>query len=102
LMVANHFSHVIGVYNLEGCVRQGYLARLKHVNWNDSVTIPEESVRRATQFRKRVQRVLWIASNLPYFLLTFLVAFLWTIVWWNKRRLPHSDRRLTRRNQVDE
>jgi hypothetical protein len=90
LMVANHFSQVIGVYNLEGCVRQGYLARLKHVNWNDSVTIPEESVRRATQFRKRVQRVLWIASNLPYFLITFLVAFLWTIVWWNKRRLHRS------------
>jgi hypothetical protein len=90
LMVANHFSQVIGVYNLEGCVRQGYLARLKHVNWNDSVTIPEESVRRATQFRKRVQRVLWIASNLPYFLITFLVAFLWTIVWWNKRRLRRA------------
>ena len=29
LMVANHFSHVIGVYNLGGCVRQGFLARLK-------------------------------------------------------------------------
>jgi hypothetical protein len=29
LIVANHFSHVIGVYNLEGCVRQGYLARLQ-------------------------------------------------------------------------
>jgi hypothetical protein len=28
LKVANHFSHVIGVYNLEGCVRQGFLARL--------------------------------------------------------------------------
>ena len=27
LMVANHFSHVIGVYNFEGCVRQGFLAR---------------------------------------------------------------------------
>jgi hypothetical protein len=90
LMVAYHFSHVIGVYNLEGCVRQGYLARLKHVNWNDSVTIPAESVQRAMQLRKRVQRVLWIASNLPYFLIAFLVVFLWTIVWWNKRRLRRT------------
>lgn len=95
LMVANHFSHVIGVYNLEGCVRQGYLARLKQVNWNDSVTIPKESVRRATQLRKRVQRVLWLASNLPYFLIVFLAAFLWRIVWWNNRRLrgtSHTER----------
>jgi hypothetical protein len=37
MMVANHFSHVIGVYNLEGCVPQGFLARLKIVNWNVSV-----------------------------------------------------------------
>ena len=90
LMVAYHFSHVIGVYNLEGCVRQGYLARLKHVSWNDSVTIPAESVQRATQLRKRVQRVLWIASNLPYFLVAFLVVFLWTTVWWNQRRLRRT------------
>jgi hypothetical protein len=92
LMVANHFSHVIGVYNLEGCVRQGFLARLKNVNWNESVTISAESVRRATQFRVRVQRVLRIVTNLPYFLAVILIAFAWTIVWWNKRRLrrnPH-------------
>jgi hypothetical protein len=90
LMVAHHFSHVIGVYNLEGCVRQGYLARLKLVNWNDSVTIPAESVRRATRLRKRVQRVLWIASNLPYFLIAFPVVLIWTIVWWNQRRLRRT------------
>jgi len=86
VMVANHFSHVIGVYNLEGCVRQGYLARLKIINWNESVTISAESVRRATQLRLRVQRVLWVVSNLPYFLAGILIAFAWTIVSWNKRR----------------
>jgi hypothetical protein len=86
LKVADHFSHVIGVYNLEGCVRQGFLARLKNVNWNESVTISAESVRRATQLRVRVQRVLWIVSNLPYLVAVILIAFAWTIVWWNKRR----------------
>ena len=49
LMVANHFSHVIGVYNLDGCVRQGFLARLKNLNWNESVTISAESVQSATK-----------------------------------------------------
>lgn len=92
LMVANHFSHVIGVYNLEGCVRQGYLARLKHVHWNDSVTIPEESVRKATLFRNRVQGVLWIASNLPYFLGAILVIFVLTVAWWTRGRISRSSR----------
>ena len=58
LMVAKHFSHVIGVYNLEGCVRQGFLARLKNVSWIESDTISGESVRRAMQLRARVQRAL--------------------------------------------
>jgi hypothetical protein len=87
LRVANHFSHEIGVYNLQGCVRQGFLARLKTVDWNESVTISAESVRKATQLRVRVQRVLWIVSNLPYFLAVILIAIAWTIVRSNKRRL---------------
>jgi hypothetical protein len=86
LMVANQFSHVIGVYNLEGCVRQGFLVRLKNLNWNESVTISAESVRRAKQLRVRVQRFLRIVSNLPCFLAVILIAFAWTIVGWNKRR----------------
>jgi hypothetical protein len=90
LMVANHFSHVIGVYKLEGCVRQGFLARLKNLNWNESVTISAESVRRAMQLRVRIQRVLGIVSNLPYFLAVVLIAFFWIIVWWIKRR-PHRN-----------
>ncbi len=86
LMVANHFSRVIGVYNLEGCVREGFLPRLKNLNWNESVTISAEAVRRATRLRVRVQRALWIASNLPYFLGTILFGFILAIVWRNKRR----------------
>jgi hypothetical protein len=92
LMVANHFSHVIGVYNLEGCVRQGFLARLKSVNWNESVTISAESVRRATQLRVRVQRVLWIVSNLPFFLAAILVVFVLMATRWNKRRVRRTPR----------
>ena len=90
LMVANHFSHVIGVYNFGGCVRQGFLARLKNLNWSESVTISAESVQRATKLRERIQRVLWIVSNLPYFVAVILIAFFWTVVWWKKRRLRRN------------
>ena len=90
LMVANHFSHLIGVYNLQGCVRQGFLARLKNLNWSESVTISADSVQRATRLRVRIQRVLWIVSNLPYFVAVILIAFFWTILWWKKRCLRRN------------
>lgn len=92
LMVANHFSHVIGVYNLEGCVHQGFLVRLKNLNWYESVTISAESVRKATQLRVRIQRVLWIVSNLPYFLAVALIALFCISVWSIKCRRRRNPR----------
>ena len=86
LMVANHFSHLIGVYNLEGCVRQGFLPRLKTVNWNEAVTIPAETIHKATQLRARVQTALWIGSYLPCFIAAILIAVTWIIVRWERRR----------------
>jgi hypothetical protein len=93
LKVANHFSlsrtvgsRTIGVYNLEGCVRQGFLSRLKTVNWSEPVTIPAEAVRQARRFRTRVQMALWIASHLLYFIAVFLIAITWIIARWRNRR----------------
>src|ERR1700722_8779118 len=65
-------------------------ARLKNLNWSESVTISAESVQRATKLRERIQRVLWIVSNLPYFVAVIPIAFFWTIVWWKKRRLRRN------------
>jgi hypothetical protein len=76
LMVAHHFSRVIGVYNLQGCIAQGFLHRLSSVDWNQSVSIPAVSVQKAMQFRKRVQIIIWIGSNLPYFVLSFVILVL--------------------------
>jgi len=92
LKVANHFSHTIGVYNLNGCVRQGFLSRLKTVNWNEQVIIPAESVRQATRFRARVQRILWIGSHLLYFIAVLLSTAALIVVLWNRRRSPTKTR----------
>jgi len=86
LKVANHFSHTIGVYNLQGCVRQGFLSRLKTANWNESVIIPAESVRKAVQLRARVQRAIWIGSHLVHFVVVILITLTLTIVFLRKRR----------------
>jgi hypothetical protein len=86
LIVANHFSHTVGVYNLKGCIRQGFLSRLTTLNWNEPITIPAESVQKVEKFRTRIQRVLWIASHILYFAVALLLALAWTVVRWNERR----------------
>jgi len=51
VVVASHFSPVVGVYSLEGCVRRGFLSRLKTMNWGQSFTIPAEANRKVVQLR---------------------------------------------------
>lgn len=78
LRVARHFSGMIGVYSLAGCIQQGFLDRLKTMNWNDPVLIPGASVQKAERLRTRIQRAIWIASWVPYaaMLIPFLIALL--------------------------
>lgn len=83
LIVASHFSGRIGVYDLEGCIRQGFLPRLLTMDWNESVEIPAASVRRAARFGFLVRSGLWIGSN---FLYLFAVGFLCAVlIWWRWR-----------------
>ena len=35
LIVAAHFSNLVGVYSLEGCIRHGYLPRMLSLDWGD-------------------------------------------------------------------
>jgi hypothetical protein len=86
LIVASHFSREIGVYNLQGSVQQGFLPRLKTLNWNQSVDIPAESIRKATQLRARIQTVLWLGSHLPHFAIAILLAITWIILARRRRR----------------
>ena len=83
LLVASHFSSVVGVYSLEGCVRQGFLPRLKSMNWNQPVTIPAAAVMKVNQLRSRIHAVLWVGTNLPYFVLAIFCLTAWWI--WRRR-----------------
>lgn len=75
LILASHFTRQIGVYDLEGCVRQGFLHKLTTMNWSQSVVVPPESVRRAELIGFASRSILWFASNFAYFLLAiFLFA----------------------------
>jgi hypothetical protein len=90
VIAAGHFSEVVGVYNLEGSVRQGFLSRLKTMNWGQSVTVPAEANRKAAQLRARIQAALWTGSRLPY--LTAAIAILDGWLLWRKRNRHRASR----------
>jgi len=86
LLVAHHFSETIGVYNLEGCIRQGFLPRLVSMDWRREVNIPPQFIDYAAQFRKRVETAIWIGSHLPHFALIAIITIGAGIAWWRPRR----------------
>jgi hypothetical protein len=95
LRVARHFAPVVGIYSLEGCVRQGFMPRLKAMDWSEPVVISAASVEQATQFRAAVRAVLWVASRLLYFVVALLLVFAWLVrvmVRWRRRRPPLPSR----------
>lgn len=85
LIVAGHFTHVVGVYDLEGCVRQGFLPRLEAMDWRQSVTIPADGIRRTDHLVLVLVLVLWISSHLLYLVVALVLAIAW-IVWRSRSR----------------
>ena len=86
LIVARHFSRRVGVYSLEGCVRQGFIPRLKTIDWSQPVVILDKSVGKAAGFRRAAFAVLWVGSHLIYFTLGFLLAIAWFVRFVVRRR----------------
>jgi hypothetical protein len=74
LIVASHFSHVIGVYNLEGAVRLGFLSRLETMDWKQSATISAQSIVRAQRLRWIARILLWLVEFWPLFGLAILLT----------------------------
>lgn len=93
VMVAGHFSTVVGIYNLEASVRRGFLPRLAALDWTQPVTIHADANRRMIRLRARIQAALWTFSHLLYFALAILAADLWFLLLrrrrYTPRRSPH-------------
>ena len=90
LIVAGHFSHVIGVYDLEGCLRQGFLSRLKTMDWSQSVTLPADAMREANHRLLLIELVLWISSNILCLIFVFLLAIAFIGWRWRVRKIKGS------------
>lgn len=86
LIVASHYTNQVGIYDLEGCVRQGFLPRLEAMDWSQSVVLPAASIHRAQRMGRILRIVLWLASYIFYFLLVFFLVIGWLGWRWRKRR----------------
>lgn len=86
LIVASHYSRQIGVYDLEGCIRQGFLPLLKTMDWSKSVVIPAQSVARAERFGLILRTVLWTGSHIPYLLIATIAFCVWFVWRWRVRK----------------
>ena len=62
----------VHIFSLEGCVRQGFLARLETFDWQKSVSKPK-SIRKVNAFRTAVTILLWILER-PWVLLVALAG----------------------------
>lgn len=89
LIVASHFARLIGIFDLEGCVHEGFLSRLATMDWNQSVTLPAAAVRKAILLHTLFPAALWTASRLPYLAAVILVVDIW-LVWARKRPSPKA------------
>lgn len=86
LIVAAHFTSHIGVYDLEGCVRQGFLPRIQSMDWSQSVVIPSAAVARAGRLSFFFHTILWIGSHLLYITIAIILLLTWLIWIWRLHR----------------
>jgi hypothetical protein len=86
LIVASHFAHHLGVYNLEGCVQQGFLPRLRNLDWGKTVFIPAASVSRAKRHVMAFEIALWTLAHLLYFIAAIFLFTIWLFWRWRVRR----------------
>jgi hypothetical protein len=86
LIVASHFSHLVGVYNLEGAVRLGFLSRLEAMDWRQSATVSAQSLKRAQRLERIARIVLWLVELWPLIVFAVLLAFAWAVTRLCRRR----------------
>jgi len=86
LICASHYTHVIGVYNLQSCVQRGFLSRLSTFDWNQTIVISAKSIGKVAHFRKVVGFIIWVLSNWIYLVIIFVLFILFLLRTWRNRR----------------
>jgi hypothetical protein len=64
LRLAWNWTNDLFIYNLEGCVQQGFLPRLKTFVWDQPFLAPTEPALWVENIRGLLQTILWISTHL--------------------------------------
>ena len=64
LRLAWHWTDDLFIYSLEGCVKRGFLGRLKTFVWDQPFLAPAEPALWVENWRGLLQTVLWISTHL--------------------------------------
>jgi len=79
---------LVGVYNLEGCIHQGFLPKLQDLSREHPVRLSATNVAKAREFRAGVQTTLWVASRIVYIGMAWLLVIAWFVAWLRNRLKP--------------
>jgi hypothetical protein len=64
LRLAWVFTNDIHIFSLEGCLKQGFLNRLKNFEWDQPIIEPIEQSARVARMRTSFRSVLWLGTHL--------------------------------------
>jgi hypothetical protein len=73
LRLARQWTRKIHVFSLEGCVRQGFLEKLKRFDWEQPAPPPQPWRRLVELTRRALQTGLWLTAH-PFISFAILVG----------------------------
>ncbi len=87
LRLAWYWTNDLFIYSLEGCVKQGYLHRLRSFEWDHPFLAPTEPALWVENWRGLLQTVLWVSTYLWLVALGILGLVLLFIPLRRRKRL---------------
>ncbi len=86
LRLARRWGDTIAVYSLEGCVQEGFLTRLRTLDWDERVVLPLRAARQVDRYRRLFRAILWLCARPGVILGGLMVAIALAILGGRRRR----------------
>lgn len=94
LRLAWHWTDDIFIFSLEGCVRNGFLSRMRSFLWDQPILFPEQPAERIERTRALLRSALWVSSNITTIFAAFMCTTLGVIAIrrWMQRKFTEKRR----------
>jgi hypothetical protein len=76
LLLASRFTDDLFIFSLEGCLRQNFLDKLAHLDWEKNESIPVRAKHNMELIRVALQAVAWTASH-PLWVIVGILSLSW-------------------------